>query len=165
MFELRKLSPAGVARALEKVERYRLLNEPRAAESICRDVLAVEPENQSALVSLILSLTDQFGSDGAPPPSDVLELIPRLEKEGARAYYTGILHERYAKARFARRHPGSGHVAYDHFHRAMEFYDRAQELAEPGDDSALLRWNTCARMLNRYPSLAPAPESKPTLLE
>jgi hypothetical protein len=165
MFELRKLSRAGVPGALEKVERYRLLNEPRAAESIWRDVLEADPGNQRARISLILALTDQFGSDGAPSPADVLALIADLEGEGARAYYTGIIHERYAKARFARRHPGSGHVAYDAFRSAMESYDRAQELAEPGDDSALLRWNTCARMLNRYPSLAPAPHAEPTLLE
>ena len=164
-FELKKLSRSGIPGALEKVERYRLLNEPRAAESICRDILEVDPDNQHARIGLILSLSDQFPSDGAPSPADVLALIPTLEKESARAYYAGIVHERYAKARFAGRHPGSGHVAYDAFRRAMEAYERAQELAEEGDESALLRWNTCARLLDRHPSLTPAPESEPTLLE
>ena len=35
--------------ALEKALRYRLLNEPVEAESICRDVLEVDPDNQAAL--------------------------------------------------------------------------------------------------------------------
>ena len=165
MFELKKLSRAGIPGALEKVERYRLLNEPREAESICRDVLEADPDNQHARVSLILSLTDRFRAEGGPSPADVLALIPKLETDYARAYYTGIVHERVAKARLARGNPGSGSIAYGALRSAMECYDRAHELSEHGDDSALLRWNTCARLLNATPSLAPAPETEPTLLE
>ena len=42
------LSPEPCPAALAKAERYRLLNEPGEAESICLDVLAVEPDNQEA---------------------------------------------------------------------------------------------------------------------
>ena len=34
-FQLKTLSPEAVPRALAKAERYRLLNEPGEAESIC----------------------------------------------------------------------------------------------------------------------------------
>jgi len=60
MFELKRLSPDAIPAALERVERYRLLNESRCAESIRRDVLAVDPGNTQAGIGLILSLTDQF---------------------------------------------------------------------------------------------------------
>ena len=47
MFEFKRITPEAVPAALSKAERYRLLNEPREAESICRDVLLVDPENQA----------------------------------------------------------------------------------------------------------------------
>jgi hypothetical protein len=60
MLELKRIPPSAVQPALEKALRYRLLSEPGEAESICRDVLAVDPDNQEALVTLLLALTDQF---------------------------------------------------------------------------------------------------------
>ena len=42
MFELKPISTAAIPRAVAKAERYRLLNEPQEAESICRDVLRVD---------------------------------------------------------------------------------------------------------------------------
>ena len=50
---LKKISPDGVPHALDRAERYRLLNEPVQAESICRDVLAVYVDNYSARCALI----------------------------------------------------------------------------------------------------------------
>ena len=61
MFELKLLSKDAVPAALEKAMRYRLLNEPGEAESICLDVLKADPDNQEALVTLLLALTDRFG--------------------------------------------------------------------------------------------------------
>ena len=45
-FTLKPISPEAIPEALQKAERYRLLNEPAQAESLCQDVLAVEPNNQ-----------------------------------------------------------------------------------------------------------------------
>ena len=60
MFELKRLSDEAIPAALEKALRYRLLNKPAEAESICRDVLQIDPENQEALVVLLLALTDRL---------------------------------------------------------------------------------------------------------
>src|SRR5437870_8902403 len=57
--QLKSISKAGIPEALAKVELYRYLNEPEEAESICRDILAVEPRHQLALRLLGLALTDQ----------------------------------------------------------------------------------------------------------
>ena len=63
MFDLKPLNPDAIPKALQKAERYRLLNEPEEAESICLDILAIEPDNQQALVMLLLAQTDQFHQD------------------------------------------------------------------------------------------------------
>ena len=99
MFELKRLSPAGVEAALAKVERYRLLNEPWLAESICRDVLAVEPDNKQALVMLILALTDQFGTTGSKALfKEARDLVEQLDDDYERAFYEGIVCERRGQA-------------------------------------------------------------------
>src|SRR5262249_34686502 len=58
--KLKPISREGIPQAIAKVERYRYLNEPGEAESICRDILAVEPDHQVGLRLLGLSITDQF---------------------------------------------------------------------------------------------------------
>ncbi|MEE2900476.1 MAG: hypothetical protein VX815_18600, partial [Gemmatimonadota bacterium] len=60
MSELKPLSADAVPVALAKAEHYRLLNEPEEAESICIDILEVDPEHQKALINLLLARTDQF---------------------------------------------------------------------------------------------------------
>ena len=52
MPELKPISKEAIPSALAKAERYRLLNEPRLAESICRDVLRTDAGNQQGLVIL-----------------------------------------------------------------------------------------------------------------
>src|SRR5262245_47325893 len=101
MYELKPLSKAGVAGALSKAERYRLLNEPHEAESICLDVLAVDPDNTEATIILLLALTDQFDEERHDCVSQAKALLPKLD-EYQRAYYAGIISERLAKARLAR---------------------------------------------------------------
>jgi hypothetical protein len=155
MFELKKLSQEGVAAALAKVERYRLLNEPWEAESICLDVLAVEPENQQALVMLLLARTDQLGNERGATVEDARALLPRLKSDYERAYYSGIICERRARAFLARPQAGSGTVAYQWFRQAMEHYEDAERLRPAGNDNALLRWNTCARAIMRHPNVRP----------
>ena len=48
--------------ALEKAERYRLLNEPILAESICLDILDADPQNAKAVVTMLLAITDRSSS-------------------------------------------------------------------------------------------------------
>jgi hypothetical protein len=154
-FALERLSAEAVPRALDKVHLYRVLNMPRMAESICHDVLAVEPDNERALVELILSLVDQYAVPG-PRVSSVTatQVIHRLSTPYLRAYYSGLDLERRALALIA---TGSapGYAVYEFLVRAMGFYRMAMDHREAGNDDALLRWNTCARLLNQNPDLAP----------
>ena len=154
-FELKSLGPDSIAKALQKVERYRLLNEPAEAESICLDVLRVDPGNQQALVMLLLALTDQFDRGSASGVHQAREILPALKSDYERSYYAGIICERRAKALVRQAAPGSASVAYASLREAMEHYEHAQTMHPVHDDSALLRWNTCARMLMRSPELVP----------
>ena len=149
MFQIKPISPAGIPAALQKAERYRLLNEPEAAESICLDVLGVEPENQQAVVMLLLSITDQFRRAPAELERRAREVLPRLHDEYKRTYYEGMICERRAKAQLALGALGAGEMAYDGFRAAMEHYSRAERMRPEGNDEAILRWNTCARILER----------------
>lgn len=163
-FELKPISPSGVGVALQRAERYRLLREPSLAESICLDVLRIEPENQRALVTLLLAITDQFG-DGAST-AGARELLPRLKSEYEQCYFEGIIRERSAHAQLRSGAPNAASSAYKGFLEAMRCYEDAIELRPPGNDDAILRWNTCARILMRHPDLqaqragAPAPAGR-----
>jgi tetratricopeptide (TPR) repeat protein len=146
MHKLKKISRGSIPRAIAKAERYRLLNEPRAAESICRDVLAIDPDNQDATANLLLAITDQF-TLGHTRLAEAEEIIPRLADEHSRQYYTGVMLERWAKALLA----GRGHrlAAAEHFAAAMAAYERAEAIAPDANEDAILRWNTCARIIER----------------
>ena len=63
-FTLHSINTRAIPAALEKASQYRSLLEPEQAESICLDILAVQPDNYEAKVILILSLTDQFTHSG-----------------------------------------------------------------------------------------------------
>lgn len=149
MSELKPLSREAIPAALEKAERYRLLNEPGEAESICLDVLRADPENQSALITLLLAVTDRFGKGYGVSDTQTKELLSRVKGDYERAYYAGIVVERRAKAKLAQGTPGSRHYAYDGFREAMIWFEKAEEHRPPGNDDALLRWNTCARIIER----------------
>jgi hypothetical protein len=152
MYHLKPLSKDAVQSALAKAERYRLLNEPGEAESICLDVLDVEPENQAARVALILALTDQFGADpGAYGRAQ--SLVPGLHGEYDRAYYAGIIAERRAKAQLAHAGYAAVHGVHDWLMEAMRHFEDAEARRPAGNDDALLRWNACARFLARHPEL------------
>ncbi len=166
MFELKSLTLESVDGALAKVERYRLLNEPLEAESICLDILELDPDHQQALVMLLLSMSDQFGKRGGAGVAEARALLPRLKEEYHRAYYAGIICERRGKSILETYTPGTGPVVYDWLREAMEWYEKAEKVRRPGNDEALLRWNTCARMIMRDDDLRPAPEEEaPTFLE
>jgi hypothetical protein len=147
-FDLKKISSDGIPQAIEKAERYRLLNDPQQAESICHDVLVVDPDNQEALQILILSLTDQFVSTAGGNAHDARVQISKLADEYERAYYTGLVHERETRAYLERKNVVRS-AAYDGFRDAMEWYERAEALRPPGNVDAVLRWNSCARAIER----------------
>ena len=160
MADFKLISRDAVPLALEKAERYRLLNEPSQAESICLDVLAVDPENQRVLVLLILALTDQLQTGSTDCIQKAEALVPRLNGEYERSYYSGIIFERRGYARASHGGPGSETVAYGWVRRAMDFFEQAERLRAPGNDDALLRWNSCLRLCERY-QLHPEPEETP----
>jgi hypothetical protein len=150
MSELKPISREAIPLAIDKAERYRLLNEPAEAESICLDVLAVDPDNQQALVMLLLALTDQFRAGPADCFRQAEAVIPKLRGEYERLYYSGIIWERRGYAHAVQGLPGSAPVAYAWVCKAMDFYEQAERLSPPGNDDAILRWNSCIRLCERY---------------
>ena len=158
MFELKPLDPDAIPAALEKAKHYRLLNEPLEAESICLDILELEPDHEEALATLVLSLTDQFDRRLKKTFTEAREVAARLGTEYDRSYYGGLIYERRAKVHLERGGPGSGHVAYDWFRRAMENYDAAAKI-DPDTSDPILRWNTCARIIMHHPELIPEPHA------
>jgi len=165
-FDLKTLSVEAVPRTIAKAERYRLLNEPGEAESICRDALQADPDNQDALVMLLLALSDQFHDD-PEAAADAWHCAERIRNDYDRAYYSGIICERRAKAHLHRGAPHCGSRAYDGLREAMDWYERAEAIRPAGNDDALLRWNTCARLIMRDHRLVPAVEERgePLFLE
>jgi len=149
MSELKPLSKEAIPAALEKAMRYRLLNEPAEAESICLDVLKADPENQEALVTLLLAVTDRFTKGYGVSDTQARELLGRIKSDYERAYYSGIVAERRAKVKLTQNTPDCRFQAFDLFQEAMSWFEKAEKIRPPGHDDALLRWNTCARIIDR----------------
>jgi tetratricopeptide (TPR) repeat protein len=142
---LKAISRAGIAEAISKVEVYRYLNEPGEAESICRDILAVEPDNQAALRLLGLAITDQFKGEMSDRYAEAENVFRSLTNEYERIYHSGILHERKAKAQLkAGRLP---HTVLPIFEEAMRYFEDAERIRPLNNDDAILRWNRCVRLL------------------
>jgi hypothetical protein len=166
--DLKPLSREAVPAALAKAERYRLLNEPGEAESICLDVLQVEPGNQEATVILILALTDQFPlapSSSRTAPSRAMDLVQQLSDPYDREYYAGIVRERRAKAVLHRDSYASTATAIEWLREAMASYERAEAIRPAHNDDAVLRWNACARLLQQLPHAEQDTREEPIQLE
>ena len=151
MYDLKPLSKDAIESALAKAERYRLLNEPGEAESICLDVLEVDPDNQQAKIGLLLALSDQF-ADGTGAAGRAQKLASELRGEYERLYYSGLVAERRAKAHL-QRGGLAARGAYEYLVEALDCFERAERLRPAGNDDAILRWNTCVRILRRHPHL------------
>ena len=163
MRNLKSIFKAAVPLALEKALRYRLLNEPLEAESICLDILRVDPENQQALVTILLALTDLFDDDMAAVER-AKSVLPRLTSEYDRAYYEGVIHERWAKTETAQHVPS--HVVTGWYLLAMHCYERAEALAPPDNDDPRLRYNACVRKIRNVSHLEPRqPETRDPYIE
>lgn len=160
-YELKKLSTEAIPAAMEKLKRYRLLNEPDDAESICRDILQVDPDHHDARVGLLLSLTDQFDLGLAGRMAEATEIAESLPDPYEQHYYKGIICERRAKAHFKQLSPQRGCLTHAWLKKAMNWFEQAGEHHPTGDDASVLRWNTCARMIMSHDEIRPAAEEGP----
>jgi hypothetical protein len=159
-FKLKRIASAGIEGAVRRADHYRLLNQPIQARSICHDVLAVDPGNERALVTLLLATTDDFET-GTASIREAKELANRLTDEYQRLYYSGIVAEREARALLARGHGAA--FAYDGFREAMDWFDKAAEIRPEGNDDALLRWNACVRTIQERNLRPREPDAEPLL--
>jgi DNA-directed RNA polymerase subunit F len=148
MFELKRLNKEAIPAALEKAKQYRLLNEPSASQSICLDILEVEPENQDALVTIVLAMSDRFSRDYSIGDSQIQTYLAKISDEHQRAYYTGIIYERRAKAILKKNVKGTEATIFELFRQAMEWFERAEAASSTKNDNAVLRWNECARIID-----------------
>jgi hypothetical protein len=163
MFQPKPISKDAIPAALMKAERYRLLNEPGEAESICLDILHIEPNNQEALISLLLALSDQFRDETAASTSAARradEYISRLADEYDRLYYSGLIRERRAKAALHRDNYAAQYAA-EWLREAMSFFERAEAVRPAHNDDAVLRWNACGRLLQHVPQAQPVDQEEP----
>jgi hypothetical protein len=168
MLHLKPLSTNAIPAALAKAERYRLLNEPGEAESICLDVLQIEAGNQDAIVMLILALTDQFPQEmpsSRSAPARATDLVAGLTEEYDRLYYAGIIRERRAKAVLQRDRYAASATAAEWLREAMGLFERAEAIRPAHNDDAVLRWNACARLLQHLPEAQPDTREEPIQLE
>jgi hypothetical protein len=143
--KLKAISPEGIPEAISKAELYRYLNEPEEAESICRDILAIEPEHQMALRLLGLAITDQFTGGPGDRYVEAEAIFQNLQDPYERHYYTGILRERWAKAQLLAGRPP--HMVVPLLEGALRAFAEAEGMRPPGNDDAILRWNRVVRLL------------------
>ena len=144
-YMLKQISPSGIPEAIAKAELYRSLNEPEEAESICRDILAIEPRHQLALRLLGLALTDEFSHGGSDRFREAEKIFHLLADPYERHYYTGILYERSAKAQLKTGRPLRAVLTL--FELALGSFAEAEKIRPAGNDDAILRWNRCVRLL------------------
>ena len=110
---------------------------------------------------LILALTDQLGTgshDRAQALSRALALAGTVASEYHRAYFRGLIAERRARALLSRGGAGSRAAAGEWLREAMVRFADAEPLRPADDDAAILRWNACARLLERHPELGVVPD-------
>ncbi len=144
-YPLKSITREGIPDAAAKAELYRDLNDPEEAESICRDILAIDPSHQKALRLLGLAITDQFLGVGVDRYREAKEIFEKLVDPYERIYYTGLMYERRANAQIHAGHPP--HSLLPLFDQAMACYAEAEVIRPSGNDDAILRWNRCARLL------------------
>ncbi len=156
MLQLKPLPKNSIPKALVRAKHYRLLNEPWQAESICRDILKVEPNHQRALLYLILAITDQFGNDKSSS-AEAIELCTHFISKFEQNYYRGIIAERLGKTTLLRNSPRVKYIAYEHYRTALKFFEEAEVIQPKGNHDAVLRWNACVRRIKEF-KLTPSPD-------
>lgn len=163
-WELKPLSVDAIPAALERAKHYRLLNEPAAAESICRDIIRVKPGDQETLIVLVLAMSDHFGHGYTVAHQNINEVISQITDDYRRVYCCGVVSERRALATLKQGGPGSRFNAYECLREAMTYYEEAESLRNAGNDESILRWNHCLRLIERN-RLEPRPDSEEMQLE
>jgi len=148
---LKRISRDAIPGAIEKAQIYRHLNEPGEAESICRDVLNLDPMNQQALRLLGLSLSEKFTGRETDEYQEADRIFHFLSSEYERLYYSGLLRERRAKAEL--RAGGRIDMVAALLREALVLFGQAEKIRPPGNDEALLRWNRCVRLIQSRPEL------------
>lgn len=159
MPELKPLSQDAIPQALEKATRYRLLNQPWQAESICRDILRADPDNQEAVYTLVLAITDQFEGKHKSSLKQAREIVSKLNDDYQSEYCIGLVYERQARAAVKRKTPRAGYIAFEYLGRAMQHYEEAEKIRPENNDESILRWNACVRFTKQH-DLKPAPDDK-----
>jgi tetratricopeptide (TPR) repeat protein len=151
-YTLKTLLPHNLEAAIAKAAHYRDLNHPEEAESICRDVIDVDPHNQLAWRLLGLAITDRFGRGEVALLEAAIGAFERLTDEYDRDYHRGVAWERAAKAHLEK---GEAHSAVTAFEHALALFAHAEKL-RPDSPDPILRWNRCVRLLSGHPSLRAA---------
>jgi hypothetical protein len=149
--KLKTISQSGIPEAIARAEHYRYLNEPEETESICRDIIAVEPENQAALRLLAMAITDQFNGRESDRYVEALGIVESLSDAHKRLYYAGIIFERRAKAQLRIGRPPHNVIVL--FEEAMRHFAEADKIRPPGNENSSLRWNRCVRIIESIPKL------------
>ena len=120
-------------------------------------MLLAAPDNQVALTTLLLAVTDQFETEFAAALDEAKVVLQQIQGDYEQAYYEGIIDERWAKAQLAQGLPRES--AFGWLRKAMRCYEKAEQFSEPDDADALLRWNTCARFVDKADEAAPSHSS------
>jgi len=99
-----------------------------------------------------------MGGKGRPvSPEAARHTWWRVRRDVARA------RERRAKAALQRNNYAAPHAA-EWLREAMGFFERAEAVRPAHNDDAVLRWNACARTLNRHPEMHASSEEPPATL-
>lgn len=152
-YELKPLTSKNLSAAVELAKHYRDLNAPEEAESICRDVISVSPDNEDAWRTLGLALTDQFPTKWMTLFDEARGAFNRLKSDYEKVYYAGITWERYAKAQLE---AGRSHNAIHAFEEALKSFEEAERIGPKDLPNPVVHYNRCVRALTTHPELVRA---------
>ena len=141
-YRVKRISTAGIAEAIAKAELYRSLSEPEEAESICRDILTIEPQHQLAL--RLLGLPDRsVHRSWVRSYREAEEIFQQLND---RMNGTTTLGSRTSDARKRSSKPGNCLLTVQALRTGSYLSQRLRNSPAENDD-AILRWNRCVRLL------------------
>jgi hypothetical protein len=96
-----------------------------------------------------LAITDQFIGAATDRYAEGLSIVQSLRDPYERLYYSGLLHERRAKAQLLVGY--APHILFPLIEEAMRCFGEAEKLRPAGNDDSILRWNRCVRLLESRP--------------